>query len=227
MRSDGLGAVANRVAPRRLRATLRRPVWGKPMTDSTQPDRVPLNLWLCPGDDGSASRHHLAVRAVETFSPRDGIVVDLVGRRGEVLAAAATTGRHALVLPAASPCQGRPRVSVLTHLRGTADLALALPAAISLRPPTRPTMSSRAAAVIAAQAATVLRPGGYLVVVTAPAGPGSDPVSTAVAAVSACGFAYFQHVVAVVEPATPHDIAAGDGRVVAHLDVLAFCRRAA
>ena len=191
------------------------------MPDITDTENVPLNLWPCPTGDGAALRHHLATRAVGAYSPPGGTVIDLTPGQGEVLAASTSAGRNAIVLPR-SPSQRRRRLAALAHLDQKLDLAVALPPT-PLTPTRTHDCSLRAAAVLAAR---VLRPSGYLVAALTPTGGGTDPVSAAVAVVTAHGFAYFQHVVVLVGVGAdggPPD----DGRPLTRINVLVFCRTTA
>jgi hypothetical protein len=192
-----------------------------PETTNTHPEGVPLNIWLVAAHrgDGSSIRHRLAAEAVEAYSPPGGLVVDLYPGRGEGLAAAAAAGRGSVVLPRACASAGRCRAAATAELAGTADLVLALPGTDRLRPLRPHPLSPQAARVLAAQAAGLLHPGGFLVVGSVPVpGTGRDPVSEAVEAATAEGFSYFQHVVALL-------CDEADDRPSGHVDVLVFARR--
>lgn len=190
-----------------------------PETTNTHPEGVPLNIWPVAAQAGGSSiRRRLAAEAVEAYSPSRGLVVDLYPGRGEGLAAAAAAGRASVALPRACASDGRRRPAVVAELVGTADLVLALPGPDRLHPPRPHPLSPVAARVLAAQAAGLLRPGGFLVLGSVPApGTGRDPVSEAVEAATAEGFSYFQHVVALLCDA--------DDQPCGHVDVLVFARR--
>lgn len=192
-----------------------------PKTTNTHPEGVPLNLWPIDAHDadGSSIRRRLAAEAVEAYSPPRGLVVDLYPGRGEGLAASATAGRGSVALPRACVSTGRHRAAATAHLEGTADLVLALPGAERLRPLSPCPLSPQAAKVLAAQAAALLRVGGFLVIGSVPTpDTGRDPVTEAVEAATAAGLSYFQHVVALLcDEATD--------RPSGHVDVLVFARR--
>lgn len=201
-----------------------------PMPHPTEPEGVPLNVWLLSTQHcGRAVRRHLAADAVDTYTAVGGVVIDLLPGRGEAVAAARAAGRNAMTMPAASGCDGRRRLAALSRAEGSADLVLALPAAMALvTTHTRP-FPSLAGRVLAGQAARLLRPGGHLVVgVMGTRASGADPITDAVAAITAEGFIYFQHVVVLLR-SDLNDNRAGvaEGRAVFHVDLLVFERRPA
>lgn len=188
---------------------------------NTHPEGVPLNIWPLPahGGDGSTIRRRLAVEAVEAYSPPRGLVVDLHPGRGEGLAASASTGRGSVALPRACVSSGRLRAAATAQLENAADLVLALPGAERLCPLSPCPLSPQAAKALAAQAAALLRVGGFLVIGSVPApGSGRDPVTEAVEAATAEGLSYFQHVVALL-------CDEASDRASGHVDVLVFARR--
>lgn len=188
---------------------------------------VPLNIWpLAATRQGcSILRRELAARAVETYAPPGGIVVDLNAGEGEGLAAAVLSGRNAVVLPDASEAEGRRRSAALRSLAGTVDLVMALPAASHLDPPRPWSTSAVAARAVADQASTLLRPGGFLVLGIVGRDDHDDVAATA-AAVSEAGLAYFQHLVAILPDHAPERCGPGGRRrSTEHADVLVFARR--
>lgn len=189
----------------------------------THPEGVPLNIWPCPPGGGSRIRQETAARAIAAYAPAGGTVVDLHPGGGECLAAAASSGRNAVVLPMASLHEGRWRCAAVRGLAGAADVVLALPPATRLAPPRACGSSSLAAAALAEQAAVLLRPGGFFVLGVV-GREGRDDVAEAVATVTAGCFSYFQHVVALL--ASPEPCGEGDGRRLSHADLLVFERRA-
>lgn len=178
-----------------------------PKTTNTHPEGVPLNIWLLPAGPGggSAMRYDLAARAVDAYSPKGGLVADLVPGDGEALVAAVVAGRGVASLgddgevPAAAD--------------ETADLALAFAAAEGLHHRVPSACFGR----VAARAAAVLRPGGFLVASVGHGDAGGDPVTDAVEAAASEGLAFFQHVVAVLCDTNP----------TGHLSVLVFEKRGA
>lgn len=189
----------------------------------THPEGVPLNIWPCPPGSGSRIRQETAAKAIAAYAPTGGTVVDLHPGDGECLAAAASSGRNAVVLPMASLTEGRWRCAAVRGLAGVADVVLALPPAARLVPPRACGSSSLAAAALAEQAAMLLRPGGFFVLGVVPR-EGRDDVAEAVAAVTAGCFSYFQHIVALL--ASPEHCGEDEARRVAHADLLVFERRA-
>lgn len=187
------------------------------------PEGVPLNIWPVAERDGRAVRLRLAARAVEEYAPAGGVVVDLWPGRGEALAACAASGRHAVVLPLAASCDGRHRSASLRGLAHSADVVLSLPPADRLVPPRPCSVSAVAARSVARQARAVLRPGGLLVLAFV-SRCGQDDVTATVAAATGEGFAYFQHVIALLRDDIEQRDGAG-GRVAAHADLLVFERR--
>ncbi|HSH58152.1 MAG TPA: hypothetical protein VK988_00635 [Acidimicrobiales bacterium] len=172
-------------------------------------------------------RRRMAADAVNAYAPVGGVVVDFLPGRGEVGAAARAAGRRAITLPAVSACEGRRHLAALSREEGSADLALALPSAMALATTRARPLSSLAGRVLAGQAATLLRQGGYLIVGSlGPKRSGADPITGAVAAITAQGFVYFQHVVVLLR-SDRKDNQAGvaDGRAVSHADLLVFERR--
>lgn len=131
-------------------------------------------------------------------------------------------------MPFASACRGQRRQAALSTHAGRAGVVLALPSALALAAKRARPLSPLAGHVLAGQGTTLLKPRGYLVVgVIGAQGDGGDPVTNAVAAVTAQGFSYFQHVVALLRPDMGgHQAAAAEGRDVAHADLLVFERRA-
>lgn len=189
-----------------------------PKTTNTHHEGVPLNVWLVSAahGDGSEFRHRLAALLVDAYSPRGGVVVDLIPGRNEVLAAAASAGRGALALPTGCAARGRRRSQIGADLASAAHLAIALPDAARLGGAHRMIPRTDRCAH-AAHAVRVLRPGGFLAVASVPAPRvGRDPLTATVEAAASHGLAYFQHVVALL----------GD-EATAHVDVLVFERKAA
>jgi len=189
----------------------------------THSEGVPLNVWPVAACDGRATRLRLAARAVEEYAPAGGVVVDLYPGHGECLAAAAASGRHAVVLPAVGRCDGRLRPAALRGVAGSVDLMLSLPPSERLVPPRPSSVSAVAARSVARQARAALRPGGLLVFGVVPRCR-QDDVGATVATVTGEGLAYFQHVVALLRDDIEQREAAGS-RVTAHADVLVFERR--
>jgi hypothetical protein len=175
-----------------------------PKTTNTHPEGVPLNIWLIPRGPGgeSAMRYDLAARAVDAYSPAGGLVADLVPGDGEALVAAVVAGRGVASLPGDG--------AVPAGAYETADVALGLPAADGPRP-----AASTSFGRLAARAAAVLRPGGFLVAAVGAKDASGDPVTEAVGAAAEEGLAFFQHVVAVVCDPDPTN----------HINVLVFEKR--
>ena len=192
------------------------------MPDTTHPEGVPLNVWICPTGTGSALRRHVAARLVDTYSSKGSVVADLAPGRGEVFAAIVAAGRSAMALRGARG-RGRCRVSPLDELSETADLAIAIPPATSLGSTSAPDFSPPAG-VMAGRAARVLSSGGYLAMAVTSARRRSDPVAASVAAVTAHDFVYFQHVVALVAIGAGTRRFENDRRGVGHVDVVVFRR---
>lgn len=194
---------------------------------------VPLNIWPAdPVANSTGVRCQLAAQLIETYSPPAGTVIDLCPGRGEVLAAATSSGRGAIALRQPPGCAGRPHTPALDAIAAAADLIVALPPASHLRPPRPHPISPAAAKIVARRAAPLLRPGGYLVVGTLgrPGGDGRDPVTCAVAAATDAGLAYYQHLVVLLEvdlDLEPPTAAPEDRRGrLAHADLLVFTRTA-
>ena len=200
---------------------------------------VPLSVW-------AASPATEAARAVAEFSRPGDLVVVLDAGTGAVLASAAAAGAGRRVLglvPGVAAC----------HIAGLRlDLALS-PAARPLtqvRPggpgvlldPASPHAGQAALAIAAvprdgpgevyAASERALRPGGVLVVLTAPApAPGADSTA-AIAAGRAAGLVYAQHVIALRVPLAdgqliaPPGTAPPPGAVCArvHADVLVLTK---
>lgn len=200
------------------------------MPHTTDPEGVPLSVWLPATNHscGHAARRRLAADAVNAYTTVGGVVIDLLPGR-EAVAAARVAGRSAMAIPVAPPCDGRRRLAALAVVEGTADLVLALPSAMALATTRSRPFPSLAGRLLAARAATLLAPGGYLAVGVAGAqAAGADPITDAVATVTAQGFIYFQHVVALLRADLDHDRpAVADGRDVFHVDLLVFERRPA
>jgi hypothetical protein len=199
------------------------------MPDPSSSDPVPLNLWPIGAHGGAvAMRQRLAARAIEAFAPPGGLVIDLALGRGEVIAAALAAGRSVVALPLASACGGRRRRAALAGVAGSAHLAVALPPTARLGT-RRPLPLSRLAGVVAAEAAVLLRPGGFLVIGVLAAGEG-DSLADTVAVVDTEGFSYFQHVVGLLDDDHSGQSRADRShgtttRAVVHVDVLVFVRR--
>jgi hypothetical protein len=174
-----------------------------PKTTNTHPEGVPLNIWLIPRSPGSesATRYDLAARAVDAYSPAGGHVADLVPGDGEALVAAVVAGRGVASLSDDG--------TVPAAAYETADLALGLPAADEPRP------AGARFGRLAARAAAVLRPGGFLVAAVGAKDGSGDPMTEAVDAAAKEGLAFFQHVVAVVCDPEP----------ISHVNVLVFEKR--
>ena len=200
------------------------------MPTTTHREGVPLNIWLPdPANNpssGSAVRRQVADRLVETYSPPDGVVLDLFPGRGEVLAAAATAGRGAVCLRVPPSCAGRAKTPALDAVESVADLAVAIPPATHLQPPRAHPMSTVAAGVLSRLAAPILRPGGFLVLGTLGRTPGGrrDPASGAVSAVAAAGLAYYQHLVVLLSTELDSEGTSSGMRQLAHVDLLVFVR---
>ena len=200
------------------------------MPITAQPEAVPLNIWVAEqAPTASGVRRGLAARIIEAYSSPGGVVLDFSPGRGEVLAAAASTGRGAVALRHPPGCAGRPRVPELDALHDSAELAVALPPASHLSPPRSHPLSAAAAAIVCRRAAPLLRPGGYLVVGTLgrAAGGRRDPVTGAVAAATGAGLRYYQHLVALLDAdLVSGGVPAGGRRRLAHADLLVFTRSA-
>ena len=205
--------------------------WGEPMSHASEPEGVPLNVWLPPTQPncGHVVRRQLAARVVDAYAPVGGLVIDLLPGRGEAIGAVRAAGRRATAMPGASGCDGRRRRAGLSRLEDSADLVLALPAAMAIGTGRSRPFSSLAGRVLAGRAANLLRPGGYLVLGTVgPDESGADPIADAVAAITAEGFIYFQHLVALLRSDLDDDRTSEvEGRAACHVDLLVFERRRA
>lgn len=227
------------------------------MPHPTHPEGVPLDVWLFNQDEapsGAVIRRHLAARLVVTYSPADGVVVDIAPEGAEVLAAATEAGRRAVVAPTTGSRRRRP--SSLDAVTGTADLAIVLPPASCLAPLRPHSLPAQEVGVLCRRVAPCLRSGGVWVVgsLGGAATGDHDQLADAVNAAASAGLAYFQHVVAVMafdlltagaspaglpaeattrsrtdrpSPATgnPHPATGTGGRCLSHVDLLVFTRR--
>ena len=163
---------------------------------SNQPSEVPLNVWLLDGPD---QRCALAERAIRTYSPDGGLVVDLRPGGFQSLAAASRSGRHSVAMGSGEKGDA---------LTDCADLVLVLPG-----------WPVSEASTLAERARCLLRPGAFLALGLEPRVEG-DEVSAVVAAVADRGLLYFQHVVALDRVR-----ATADGAIAGHVNVLVFRRQ--
>jgi hypothetical protein len=201
------------------------------MPTTADPQAVPLNVWLADHDAPTAAalRHRLIRRLVETYSPTGGAVVELVSGDGGVRAAAGAAGRRVICPRRAPTCAGGRHSPSRNAPAVSADLAMALPPASHLRPPRPHPLSSSAAAVLCRRAATLLRPGGFLVLGTLGRNPrsGRDPISGAVVGASDAGLGYYQHLVVLLDAGLdPAGTEAGRPRRQGHADLVVFARTA-
>lgn len=185
------------------------------MPNTTQPEGVPLDVWLFTHEAPATNadlRRRMAARLIDSYSSPGGVVVDLDPGRGEVLAAATEAGRSAAVMLGHSLCEGRAGPAVLEALQASAELVVVLPPACRLAPPRPHSLSATAVAVLCRRSAALLRPGGFLVlgVVASRCSRNRDPLGEAVHVGAPVGLSYFQQLVAVVASGSDADGAQPD-----------------
>ena len=194
------------------------------MAHPLHPEGVPLDVWLPDrqsSPDGASLRFHMAARLIDAYSPPAGVVVDLLASDVDVLNAALERGRSGVLGSLAYACR-RPAVGSLT---AKADLAVSLPPASHLAPPRHYSVPAPMAASLCRRAASLLRPGGFLVLASVGRGSGElDAPTQAVVAATDAGLAYFQHVVMLLDARAPEAVGENE-RSHVHADLMVFTRR--